>query len=73
MLVLKLPTRNQITEEQLKTLTVAELIELRQEIQKELARYQQTNIGIMSRFAASINERLFEKNYESVELNEAYG
>jgi hypothetical protein len=62
-----------LTEEQIERLSVNECLALRQELQRELARFHQINPGVMTRFINRINERLFKVNYDNgIELNEAH-
>lgn len=62
-----------LSEEEIKTLSVEECIELRRKLQDELQRFYTTNPGVLSRFINKLNERLFEANYYGgAELYEAH-
>ena len=67
-------TQSIVTEEQLKDMSVSELVALRKDLQGQLQMILATNPGVLQRLITKLNEALFEKNYSTGTMfpNEVY-
>lgn len=67
-------TQSMVTEEQLKDMSVNELVALRKDLQGQLQMILATNPGVLQRLITKLNEALFEKNYATGTMfpNEVY-